>query len=548
MTPSVSSPRRAALYARFSTDLQRDASIDDQFALCRRYCEREGIAVVDEFHDRAVTSASMIGRAGVQSLLAAIGRRRFDCIVVENVDRLSRDMADLGLIWRECQFHRVTLLTVHEGEASTLSIGLRGVMGAMFLTDLKHKIRRGMSGKVTAGQRAGGLPYGYRAVAGKPGELEIDPERALTVRRIFEWYADGWSPREIALALNREGVPAPRGGAWQSSSISGYAARGQGMIMNEFYAGEIVWNKTEHARNPKTGKRVPRVNPPESWMRAPAPDLAIVSKELFEAVRAAQERRRLGAHGVPKRPKRLLSGLLKCGECGSSIVSSGLRNGHPVAICSRAKETGTCDNRGKYRVDRIEESVINLLRSNLSNPRAIAEAARAYREERRRLAADTVRERSQMERRRGEAQRELDRLVDGIAKGIMIVEIAGPKTTELYREIQAISQRLAQEDEPGSNLELHPKAIEQYLTALSKIGTGDILDLVIAEKIRELILTIVLQPREEGEAIEFELRGRLAHLVQPVKQVDGVRAVGMPLGGGRPVVAEEGLEPPTPGL
>ncbi len=108
-----------------------------------------------------------------------------------------------------------------------------GLVGALYLTDLASKTRRGLAGKLAQGQRAGGLPYGYRPIVGRPGEHEIDRDQAAVVLRIFGDYAEGSTCREIAAALNHEGVKPFRGRAWNASTIHGSAKRASAAICNE---------------------------------------------------------------------------------------------------------------------------------------------------------------------------------------------------------------------------------------------------------------------------------------------------------------------------
>jgi len=147
-------------------------------------------------------------------------------VVIESLDRLSRDVGDLNYVFKEMEHADVDLAQVHEGKADQITIGVRGLVGALFLKDLAHKVRRGASGKIRAGQRAGGVAYGYRPVLGKPGESTIHEPEAEIVRRIFRAYAEGKTRREIAGELNADGVPAPRGGVWRASTLGGGRKRG----------------------------------------------------------------------------------------------------------------------------------------------------------------------------------------------------------------------------------------------------------------------------------------------------------------------------------
>ena len=147
------------------------------------------------------------------------------------------------------------------------------------------------------------------------------------------------------------------------------------MICNEIYRGVIIWNRVGKIRNPQTGRKVPRVNPRSEWHRTEAPHLRIVPEELWQetAARLAKARNaHCGWKGVP--PRRILSGLLRCGACGSSLVSAGSQRGRPMARCSRSIESGDCTNSRQCRLDRIEEAVLGGLRQELKNP-AVIEAA-----------------------------------------------------------------------------------------------------------------------------------------------------------------------------
>ena len=133
-----------ALYARYSSDNQRDASIEDQLRLCRERADREGWRIVDSYSDRSISGASLI-RPGVQALMADAQDRRFDIVLAESLDRISRDQEDIAGIYKRFTFAGVRMVTLSEGDVSELHIGLKGTMGALYLKDLADKTRRGLS-------------------------------------------------------------------------------------------------------------------------------------------------------------------------------------------------------------------------------------------------------------------------------------------------------------------------------------------------------------------------------------------------------------------
>src|SRR3546814_15459728 len=117
---------RAALYARYSSDQQNAASIADQQRLCQERAEREGWMIADSYADAAISGSSMILRPAVQKLLADAQAGKFDIVVAEALDRVSRDQADVATFYNHLQFARVPLGTLAEGEIPDLHVGPKG--------------------------------------------------------------------------------------------------------------------------------------------------------------------------------------------------------------------------------------------------------------------------------------------------------------------------------------------------------------------------------------------------------------------------------------
>lgn len=186
--------QRACIYARYSSDLQSDASIEDQIRLCSDKASAEGWKLGNCYTDAGISGASLM-RPGIQSLLSAAMNGEFDILIAEALDRLSRDQEDIAGIFKRMEFAGVKIITLSEGEISTLHIGLKGTMNAMFLKDLADKTRRGLRGRVEKGKSGGGLAYGYQVVKqfdangeAIKGDREIDEVQADIIRRIFREY------------------------------------------------------------------------------------------------------------------------------------------------------------------------------------------------------------------------------------------------------------------------------------------------------------------------------------------------------------------------
>jgi len=353
---------RTAVYSRFSSQLQRDTSIEDQVARCRRYVDERGWRQPDDEHvfaDEAI-SGSTAARPGYQAMLAGVEGQAFDVLVVDDASRLSRDNEDTAALMKRLAFYGVGLVAISDGvdtlanpKSAALIMGVKGALNEEFLRDLAEKTRRGISGQVERGFSPGGLPYGYtsRPVYGDPPRLdrygqpipvgyrrEVVPEEARIVKRVFQLYADGTSARGICNILNSEGIPPP-GRRWRNRSkiacekwsytaIQGDRHRGTGILNNELYRGVQVWNRSHWRKHPTTRKRLPRQRPEAEWRRAEAPHLRIVDEAWWQRVKARQAKSDAAAPSrqraaMDHHNRYLLSGLLQCGYCGARLIRIG---------------------------------------------------------------------------------------------------------------------------------------------------------------------------------------------------------------------------------
>lgn len=334
-----------------------------------------------------------MGRNGLLQLLDDAREKSFDIVIVEALDRLSRDMEDLAGIHKRLSFLGIEIRAVHEGVVNTVLVGLRGLVGQLYREDNAHKVRRGLAGRVKQGLAEGGLTYGYAALAGRRGERVIVEAEAHVIRRISQEYGEGRTPREIAHDLNKEGVSPPRGRAWNASTINGNLERGAGILQNELYVGRLTWNKVRMVKDPDTGKRLSRPDPRSEWHVAEVPHLAIINPELFAAAQKRKGERGQTHPCHQRRPRRMLSGLLRYGSCGAGMSTNGKDKSGRVRIrCSAATESGTCPD--AKTLDTVESAVLSGLKAELRAPKVIAEYERTYLEERKRLAITSKRKKA----------------------------------------------------------------------------------------------------------------------------------------------------------
>jgi site-specific DNA recombinase len=387
---------KAALYARYSTDKQSEASVEDQFRVCERVAEREGLEIVERFHDRGI-SGGTAQRPGYQSMLAAARRDAFQVIIAEDVERIWRNRAESGprsAEWEDLGIHLLT--AVGDDTRRTgwgLLIQIKQAIGEESRKQASYRTRRGQEGNALAGKPTGGRAYGYIAARDSgTGLIEIDVAEAATVRRIFEMYADGMSPRSIAARLNEEGVPSPGAkwkrtnrrtdGKWLATAIHGDVNRGTGILNNRRYAGVMLWGRSEWKRSAAdSAKRMHRqlakalveraderlrIVPGELWDRAKARQSA--NRHVTgERVRGGARRNKAGA-GPPARY--MLSGLLRCAICDARYVMANKTRYQ----CASHVNGSACTNGLSVDRVRVEATLLRCVHAELLNPRKLEQA------------------------------------------------------------------------------------------------------------------------------------------------------------------------------
>jgi len=511
---------RAAIYARYSSDLQSHASIEDQVRLCRRLIKEWGWSEALIYSDAAMSGASTL-RPGYQKMLEDAHAGTFDVLVAEAMDRMSRDQEDIAGLYKRLTFANIKLVTLSEGEINELHVGLKGTMNALFLKDLAAKTRRGLEGRVKQGKSGGGNAFGYDVIRTLDangelarGERSINQDEAKVVRRIYLEFANGRSPRSIAHGLNNEGVIGPRNGSWGPSTIYGNWRRGTGILNNDLYVGLLVWNRQRFVKDPQTGKRQARINAEREWIIQDVPSLRIVDDELWQRVKDRQQNtRRQIAEGRDirseraRRPRYLLSGLLQCGVCGGGFSKISQKH----YGCSTARNKGTCNNLLTIRRNVIEEMVLAGLKDQLMQPEAYEEFIAEFNREANRLASSEDQEREHLGRDIEKVNGQIARLIEAIKSGVP-GEAVKDEITALEAHKTALTSKL--EIVPLPKPRLHPNLARIYRDKIENlIAALNSTEMVseAAEAIRSLITAVRLVPVHDQ--LEIELYGELAALL-----------------------------------
>ncbi|MFI5341843.1 MAG: recombinase family protein [Candidatus Methylomirabilales bacterium] len=462
---------RCAVYARFSSDAQHPASIEDQRLACQRYADRQGWQILSEhvYADAALSGMGVDHRPAYRRLLAAVAAptKPFDTLLVDDLSRLSRDAAETLRLGRSLDQAGITLISVADGietgtKLSKLALSVKAIFNELYLDDLRERTLRGLQGRFARGLHTGGRIYGYRSAplrdpagrvdkAGQPlvlgTALAIDAAEARVVRQIFEGFAGGLSLRAIAHRLNAEAIPFPAASTRRGAQRKGWAQSAVRVILlNEKYRGRWVYGQRIFFKDPVSGRRRARRRPPADWQVAEHPDLRLVSDELWQAVQARfqhlarlylprQGTGRLAGRtpGSPSSRTSLFSGLLRCGVCHGGMV---VVNGHPLREhrrygCGFHRDKGphVCQNGLTVKVGTVETRLVAALQAHVLHPDAVQYLVTTVNQHLEGFAASEGEERRRLEGELAQVETELKHV-----EGAILAGLAGTTTAALLQD------------------------------------------------------------------------------------------------------------------
>ena len=387
-----SMPDRVAIYARFSSEMQRRTSVEDQTRQCRECASEKGWIVLPDYirSDEELSGATLATRPGLVALMEEAQKtpRPIDGIVIDDTSRLGRNLGDVLQICSLMKFYEIFLYFVNQELDSRdpnfyqLIINY-GAGDEQFLTKLAHAVRRGQRGRILAGMISGGIHYGYKhveiedptkpRVRGRPAikgvRLEIVEVEAAAIRLIFDSVDEGLSFLKIAQRCIAQNLPRPvllrnhTSATWTPSTI-------HSILHNELYCGRLIWGRTKTAKNPTNGRIVAKPQPKEKWTSIYLPELRIISDEQWERVHAiiASHKNvglsRIGGMARTTSPeKNLFSGHLFCGVCsGPMVITYSAKGGDRVYQCRTHRlRPGECSNKLPIRRSVLEDQLITAI-------------------------------------------------------------------------------------------------------------------------------------------------------------------------------------------
>ena len=418
-----------AIYIRYSSHNQDgNLTTEIQERRCRDFLdsspELAGRSAV-VFTDAAMSGASF-DRPDFQRMAEGVRAREYSAVLVYKYDRLGRDGLESERFVREFNWAGAPVYSATE-PAHDLSRWVLAGVAEEFRRQLGQRCQDALRQNAEAGYWNGSAPYGYqlkrvRVNDGKRGErttLQIDSGEAEIVRRVFKAAAAGESLRDIALALNAEGIPGPRGGAWATGGV-------RAIIVNTIYVGRRIALRWTRRRGPD-GRRIQRQRPPSEWKEQDHPEWRIVSPGTWAEVSQRFADRRLarasgdaGRIARTRAGKYLLTGLIKCGTCGGPMTinkQGGRKRPYYYLNCSLHRRQGptVCPNDKGYPLESAEETILRAVESRILSPKARRELLSIV--ERKAGERRASPSRRDTKRRVAKIEAEVRRLVDAVAAG-----------------------------------------------------------------------------------------------------------------------------------
>lgn len=355
----------AAIYARYSSDNQREESIVAQLRACREYCVRRGYTIIKEYADEAMTGTND-RRPQFQQMIADAEAGLFEILVAHKVDRLGRNEYDYYTNRHKLNNFGVDIHFAAQGfdtstpEGALLENQLAG-LAAFYSRNLSKEVKKGLKENALQGKTTGGKPlFGYRYTEDK--KYEIDEAEAVAVRLIFDEYIAGKGYVEIAKTLNNRGYRTRRGNEFSKNSM-------HDIIVNRRYIGTAILGKNRMERN---GKRNSHRPDHEDMLIIENICPAIITDEVFKAAQAEMQTRKKARGKNSKRHDYPLAGLIVCGCCGSAYIGSTSSNSagaYRFYRCGRKNRKGAeaCPN-VSLSADKIENAAFDFLKDVFDDP------------------------------------------------------------------------------------------------------------------------------------------------------------------------------------
>lgn len=438
----------AVAYARYSSDGQRDESIDAQVRAIKSFAEREGYTLIHVYADRGISGTSD-NREEFQHMIEDAKNGDFQVVIVHKLDRFARNRSDSAIYRNMLEKYGVRLVSVLENfDDSPESIILQSVIegyNEFYSRNLGREVMKGLTENALAAKFNGGLPpLGYD-INKETLKYKINDFEAEAVKLIFKMYLQGDGYTSIINELNRRGFKTKKGNSFGKNSL-------YDILRNERYTGVYIYNKSLPVTSDKKFNRHASKNA-EDIIKVEGGIPQIISTEDFVKVQELMNKRRHKTATYKAKEDYLLSGKIICGECGSTYAGNARRSKNSTYIsytCTKKNGREKCRNRGTQR-DLIESIILNKLSEKVFDVKILPEIIARYNDFALSKNKEFIAVKKQLEQRLAEIEK-------GIANIVNLVVTTGSA---------ALAEKLKELELEKVTLEISLKEAERKLSEMS---------------------------------------------------------------------------------
>lgn len=441
----------AVAYARFSSNNQREESIDAQLRAIREYCEKENIELIAEFTDEAV-SGKTDDREDFQNMINKLlkGHIQADYVLVHKFNRFARNKFDSALYKKKLRDIDVKVVSVSQKIDDTpegeLLEGFLETIDQYYSANLAAEVRKGLRENALKGKHSGGqVLFGYSL---DDEGYYVPNENAKIVKRIFEEYAQGYAKTEICERLNKEGYRNQRGKKFNTRTL-------YDLLRNEKYIGNYVYTIDKKETIRLDG--IIKDHPIDKRLWITVQELC---KDSSEKTKARQR---------TKKRYYYLTGKAYCEECGSKICSNGSKrsNGkgklnYYYQCVGKVKEKNGCKLPALNK-DWVEPRVLKAIMDVVMNEEQVNQIAQIAYEEILAMRDTPVVTTAQLKKELAQIDKKQERLADLYMDGDMSKEMLDEKNGELARRRYQIEDELEKRKNVFEAEDITPKDIKEFI-------------------------------------------------------------------------------------
>ena len=521
--------KSCVIYIRVSSERQvKGYSLDGQKHYLAECAERRGMTVLDIYVEEGKSGKSIEGRTEFQRMLDDIqsGKVHTDYVLVFKLSRFGRNARDVLNSLEFIMKYGVHLMCVEDGLDSSTSMGkmMITILGAVAELERENIIAQSLLGREekakSGGWNGGFAPYGYRLVKGddkSKGKLETVPEEKAVVQLVFDMFLNrNMGYTAISGYLNRNGYTRPPAknairpsyGEWSSDHI-------KRMLSNPIYTGRVAWGKRRTEKVPGKDNEYRLVKQDEYILSEVVSHEAFVSKEDFDKVQEIKAiRGKKGNHNIGQYNAHLLSGIVKCPQCGAPMYigmtkwtnQDGTERRTESYVCSYATKhrgTSVCRRNGVV-ASQVEDEVMEYTRKIVRNPQFIKDL-----QEKVMTAVDMTEvenditayknQLSALQRSRDSLERDIDRIAPDDKYAERRRADMTRRLNDLYDQIYKAEDLLQESLMKKATLESEQMSVQSMIGILSSFDA--IYDRMNAAERRDLVKYLIseveLFPREE---------------------------------------------------